>query len=83
MSEVETDDDHLNDGEVYVDFWDVMQYSTDHKGKRNHMKIGRAWAKADSNVIALKLYAAPFTNVPGAALLKLIPFYPEQKKQFK
>ena len=67
-----------NDG--YIDSWDVMHYATDKKGRVNYLKIGRAWAKADSDAINVKLYAAPFPNKDGECWVVLQPYDPEYKK---
>jgi|SanBayMetagenome_1026888.scaffolds.fasta_scaffold76934_2 hypothetical protein len=74
------DDDEPSNSESFVDCWDAMHYSIDNKGRKNWMKIGRAWANADSDVITLKLYALPFPNLDGQAVLKLNPYDPEWKK---
>lgn len=64
-----------------IDCWDVMHYTTDKKGRTNYLRIGRAWAKDDSDAINVKLYAAPFTNRDGECWLTLVPYDPEWKKK--
>lgn len=55
------------------DLWDVLQYSTDRKGRTNWLKIGRAWAKPDSDRITVKLFALPLPNQDGEVMISLIP----------
>lgn len=66
-----------------VDIWDVMHYATDRKGRTNYLKIGRAWAKDDSDAINLKLYAAPFANRDGECWLTLVPYDPDWKNKIR
>lgn len=68
----------LNPDDV-IDTWDVMHYMIDRKGRQNYLKIGRAWAKADSDAINVKLYAAPFPNRDGECWLKLVVYEPHYK----
>lgn len=60
------------------DIWDLMHYKTDKKGRTNWIKIGRAWAKPDSDNITLKLYALPIANSDGEVILNLV--YNEGRK---
>lgn len=60
------------------DVWDVMHYKTDRKGRTNWLKIGRAWAKTETDNITLKLYALPVPNFDGEVVLNLI--YSEGRK---
>lgn len=61
------------------DIWDLMHYRTDRKGRTNWIKIGRAWAKPDSDNITLKMYALPIANSDGEVILNLV--YNDGKKQ--
>lgn len=54
------------------DIWDVMHYKTDRKGRTNWLKIGRAWAKPDTDNITLKLFALPVPNSDGEVILSLV-----------
>lgn len=54
------------------DIWDVMHYKTDRKGRTNWLKIGRAWAKPDTDNITLKLFALPVPNIDGEVILSLV-----------
>lgn len=80
MSEVYMPDTS-NQSEDLVDVWDVMHYQTDRKGRTNYLKIGRAWAKEDSDAINVKLYAAPFPNRDGECWLTLVPYDPDWKNK--
>jgi hypothetical protein len=71
------DSEHGAVDEDAIDAWDVMLYSKDRKGRTNYMKLGRAWAKPDSDVINLKLWALPFPNKDGECWLTLNPFDPD------
>lgn len=71
--------DHAIDQDDVVDVWEVMHYATDRKGRTNYLKIGRAWAKDDSDAINMKLYAAPFPNRDGECWLTLVPYDPDWK----
>jgi hypothetical protein len=75
--------DHMGDHDDVVDVWDVMHYTTDRKGRTNYLKIGRAWAKEDSDAINLKLYAAPFQNRDGECWLTLVPYDPDWKSKVR
>ena len=55
------------------DLWDVMQYSTDKKGRTNWLKIGRAWAKPEAQNITIKLFALPLQNREGDVIISLVP----------
>jgi hypothetical protein len=82
MSEVYSGlDSNIASENDFVDCWDVMHYTTDKKGRTNYLRIGRAWAKDDSDAINIKLYAAPFTNRDGECWLTLVPYDPEWKKK--
>ena len=61
------------------DIWDLMHYRTEKRGRTNWLKIGRAWAKPDSDNITLKLYALPIANSDGEVILNLI--YQDKKPQ--
>jgi hypothetical protein len=80
MSEVYIPDTN-NQSEDLVDVWDAMHYQTDRKGRTNYLKIGRAYAKADSDAINLKLFAAPFPNRDGECWLTLVPYDPDWKSK--
>jgi hypothetical protein len=54
------------------DIWTCMHYKTDRKGRTNWLKIGRAWAKPDSDNITLKLFALPVPNFDGEVILNLV-----------
>lgn len=54
------------------DIWDVMHYKTDRKGRTNWLKIGRAWAKPNTDNITLKLFALPVPNFDGEVILNLV-----------
>ena len=54
------------------DIWDVMHYKTDRKGRTNWLKIGRAWAKPETDNITLKLFALPVPNNEGEVILNLV-----------
>ena len=54
------------------DIWTCMHYKTDRKGRTNWLKIGRAWAKPDSDNITLKLFALPVPNFDGKVILNLV-----------
>lgn len=54
------------------DIWDVMHYKTDRKGRTNWLKIGRAWAKPETDNITLKLFALPVPNQDGEVILSLV-----------
>lgn len=54
------------------DIWDVMHYKTDRKGRTNWLKIGRAWAKPETDNITLKLFALPVPNADGEVILSLV-----------
>ena len=54
------------------DIWDVMHYKTDRKGRTNWLKIGRAWAKPETDNITLKLFALPVPNHEGEVILSLV-----------
>jgi hypothetical protein len=58
-----------------------MHYQTDRKGRTNYLKIGRAWAKEESDAINVKLYAAPFPNRDGECWLTLVPYDPDWKNK--
>lgn len=60
------------------DIWDVLNYKTDKRGRTNWIKIGRAWAKPETDNITLKLYALPIPNSDGEVILNLI--YQDNKK---
>lgn len=60
------------------DIFEVLHYKTDKRGRTNWLKIGRAWAKPNSDNITLKLYALPIPNVDGEVILNLI--YSEGRK---
>lgn len=60
------------------DIWDVMNYKTDKRGRTNWIKIGRAWAKPETDNITLKLYALPIPNSDGEVILNLV--YNEGRK---
>jgi len=64
----------------YVDVWEVIQYNEDRNGKTNTLKLGRAYAKEDSDVINLKLFAAPFTNRGNECWITLVPYDPNWKR---
>jgi hypothetical protein len=55
------------------DLWDVMQYSTDKKGRTNWLKLGRAWAKPEAENITVKLFALPIPNREGEVIISLVP----------
>ena len=61
------------------DIFEVLHYKTDKRGRTNWLKIGRAWAKPDSDNITLKLYALPIANSDGEFILNLI--YQDKKPQ--
>lgn len=61
------------------DIFEVLHYKTDKRGRTNWLKIGRAWAKPDSDNITLKLYALPIANSDGEVILNLI--YQDKKPQ--
>ena len=54
------------------DIWDVMHYKTDRKGRTNWLKIGRAWAKPETDNITMKLFALPVPNSDGEVILNLV-----------
>lgn len=54
------------------DVWTVMHYKTDRKGRTNWLKIGRAWAKPDTDNITMKLFALPVPNSDGEVILNLV-----------
>lgn len=54
------------------DIWDVMHYKTDKRGRTNWLKIGRAWAKPNTDNITLKLFALPVPNFDGEVILNLV-----------
>ena len=54
------------------DIWDVMHYKTDRKGRTNWLKIGRAWAKPETDNITMKLFALPIPNADGEVILNLV-----------
>ena len=83
MSEVYQYNDHAAAEDDVIDCWDVMHYQTDKKGRTNYLKIGRAWAKADSDAINVKLYAAPFPNREGECWLTLVPYDPDWKNKIR
>jgi hypothetical protein len=60
------------------DIWDVMHYKTDRKGRTNWLKIGRAWAKPETDNITLKLFALPVPNSDGEVILNLV--FNDQRK---
>lgn len=60
------------------DIWDVMHYKTDRKGRTNWLKIGRAWAKPDTDNITMKLFALPIANSDGEVILSLV--FNDQRK---
>lgn len=60
------------------DIWEVLNYKTDKRGRTNWIKIGRAWAKPETDNITLKLYALPIPNSDGEVILNLI--YQDNKK---
>ena len=68
-----------NSASLDNDIWDLMHYRTDKKGRTNWIKIGRAWAKPDSDNITLKLYALPIANQDGEVILNLV--YAEGRKR--
>lgn len=75
--------DNSHGSDDLVDVWDVMHYSTDKKGRTNYIKIGRAWAKDDSDAINIKMYAAPFPNREGECWLTLVPYDPDWKSKIR
>ena len=54
------------------DIWDVMHYKTDKRGRTNWLKIGRAWAKPNTDNITLKLFVLPVPNFDGEVILNLV-----------
>lgn len=60
------------------DIWDCLHYKTDRKGRTNWLKIGRAWAKRETDNITLKLFALPVPNADGEVILNLV--YNEGRK---
>jgi len=80
MSDPYSNDVSANQDDV-IDVWDAMHYQTDRKGRTNYLKIGRAYAKADSDAINLKLFAAPFPNRDGECWLTLVPYDPDWKSK--
>lgn len=81
MSELYSYGDNSSGDNDIIDCWDVMHYQTDKKGRTNYLKIGRAWAKEDSDAINVKLYAAPFQNRDGECWLTLVPYDPDWKNK--
>jgi hypothetical protein len=61
------------------DIWTCLHYKTDRKGRTNWIKIGRAWAKPETDNITLKLFALPIPNADGEVILNLV--YDETNKQ--
>lgn len=54
------------------EIWDAYHYKTDRKGRTNWLKIGRAWAKPETDNITLKLFALPVPNQDGEVILSLV-----------
>lgn len=70
-----TDNPATENGDVASrdnDIWDVMHYKTDRKGRTNWLKIGRAWAKPETDNITMKLFALPIPNADGEVILNLV-----------
>jgi hypothetical protein len=70
-----TDNPAAENGDVASrdnDIWDVMHYKTDRKGRTNWLKIGRAWAKPETDNITMKLFALPIPNADGEVILNLV-----------
>lgn len=70
-----TDNPAAENGDVASrdnDIWDVMHYKTDRKGRTNWLKIGRAWAKPETDNITMKLFALPIPNADGEIILNLV-----------
>lgn len=60
------------------DIWDIYHYKTDKKGRTNWLKIGRAWAKPETDNITMKLFALPIANSDGEVILSLV--FNDQRK---
>lgn len=80
MNDTYSMDDNSTQDDV-IDVWDVMHYTTDKKGRTNYLKMGRAYAKPDSDAINIKLFAAPFPNRDGECWLTLVPYDPDWKSK--
>ena len=73
-----TNTDNGDIASINNDIWDVMHYKTDRRGRTNWLKIGRAWAKPETDNITLKLFALPIPNADGEVILNLV--YNEGRK---
>jgi hypothetical protein len=73
-----TNTDNGDIASINNDIWDVMHYKTDRRGRTNWLKIGRAWAKPETDNITLKLFALPVPNADGEVILNLV--YNEGRK---
>jgi hypothetical protein len=73
-----TNADNGDIASINNDIWDVMHYKTDRRGRTNWLKIGRAWAKPETDNITLKLFALPVPNADGEVILNLV--YNEGRK---
>lgn len=73
-----TNADNGDIASINNDIWDVMHYKTDRRGRTNWLKIGRAWAKPETDNITLKLFALPIPNADGEVILNLV--YNEGRK---
>lgn len=54
-----------------IEMFDVMHYSRDRKGRKNYIKIGRAWGVEGGPRIRVKLYAWPLPNPEGEVFVEL------------
>lgn len=65
-------DNNVNVASLDNDIWDILHYKTDRKGRTNWLKIGRAWAKPETDNITMKLFALPIPNADGEVILNLV-----------
>jgi hypothetical protein len=58
--------------ETDLDVFDLIQYSTDKKGRTNFIKFGRLWLPADSTRGRIKFFALPLTNQYGECIADIV-----------